>query len=376
MKCLRFIVIFALLGWLFTSPLLAQEDIKVGSSIDLSGPLKVLGGNVLTGIEAYLNRVNQNGGINGKKVKFVVYDDRYSPALTVKNVKRLILNDRVVALLGIFGTPPTLAVMGIVEAMKVPLIGPITGNGALYTHLNRYIFTVLPSYKDEVNALVKQAVDDGHRKLAVIYKKDAYGWTCFRYAVDALKSLGVDSVIKGRVDSPQKVEEVLLKIKQAKPDALLVVATPEVSRPLVAAMLKHGYFLPVYANMWSGFDGVLKGLDPHDLGRFKKVVVSRMFPMLSEDYPLIKDFKEDIAKYFPDKSPDITQMPGYVVARVFVEILRRAKSFDSQGIVKAAESIKNLDIGLPEKISYGPEDHVGFSRIYLYSFNGKYSRIK
>ncbi len=376
MKRFWLMALMTILVWFLPFPLSAQDNIKVGGSMALSGPLEVIGSNVLTGIEAYLNRVNQEGGVKGRKVEYVVYDDSYSPAITIKNVKRLMLKDEVVALLGVMGTPSTLAVMGMVRAMRVPLVGPITGSETLRTEGNRYIFTVMPSYRDGIEALVRRAVADGHRKLAIIYKKDAYGWSCLRYAMDALKPSGIVPVIRGRVDSLQKVEEVLLKVKQAKPDALLVVVTPEVSKALVSVMLKHGYFPPVYANMWAGFDGALKGLDPQDLGKFKRVVVSKIFPMPFEDYPLIKAYRKDLARYFPDTSPDIKQIPGYVAARVFVGILRRANSFTSQGIVKAAESVKDLDIGLPEKISYGPEDHVGFSRIYLYAFTGKYKRLQ
>ncbi len=96
--------------------------------------------------------------------------------------------------------------------------------------------------------------------------------------------------------------------------------------------------------------------------------MGRFFSMLHENYPCISWYREALQKYAPDESPDPAVFMGYLMARTLGQILRQVRSMDSWGIVKGAESVKGLDVGLPEKISYSPMDHVGLTKVFLYRY--------
>ncbi|MBS1125324.1 MAG: ABC-type branched-chain amino acid transport system, periplasmic component [Nitrospirae bacterium] len=124
----------------FAEPGVTVNQVTIGMSTALSGPSAFLGTNFRAGVEAYLGKVNESGGVHGRKIKLVAYDDRYEPTNTVIQVKRLITEDKVFCLLGNVGTPTTLAIKPVLEENRVPLFAPFTGAESLRKPVSRYLF--------------------------------------------------------------------------------------------------------------------------------------------------------------------------------------------------------------------------------------------
>src|SRR5476649_1944738 len=152
-----------------------QDTIVLGQAAVFTGPAAQLGIQMRNGIKAYLDYVNEKGGVYGRKLQLVTEDDGYEAARAPVATKKLIEEHKVFALIGYVGTPTTVAAMPVFTQAKVPLVGPFTGAEALREQVKRYIFNVRGSYYNETEKIVEHLVSTGNHKIAVFYQDDAYG---------------------------------------------------------------------------------------------------------------------------------------------------------------------------------------------------------
>jgi len=139
---------------------ITSDQILIGSSLALGGHAGYLGTQTLHGALAYLNHVNDNGGIHERKIKVIAYDDGYDPTLCVANTQKLIVQDKVFCLFGYVGTPTTVKIVPLVEDAKIPVVGMFTGANELREPLNHYLINVRASYYQETGAAVKYLIEE------------------------------------------------------------------------------------------------------------------------------------------------------------------------------------------------------------------------
>ena len=152
-----------------------DDQVVVGMSTALSGPASFLGTSFKTGVQSYFNTINDKGGVRGKKIKLIVYDDGYDPGKTVPNVEKLIKEDKVFCLLGNVGTPTSLAIMPIVSEQRIPLIAPFTGAESLRNPVSKYVINYRASYNQEAEEFIKGMVDVlNYKRIGVFFQNDSY----------------------------------------------------------------------------------------------------------------------------------------------------------------------------------------------------------
>ena len=132
-------------------PGVTDQTLLIGSSMALGGHASYLGKQTLHGALSFINKINAEGGIHGRKIKLIAYDDGYDPQVCVANTQRLIIHDKVFALFCYVGTPTTVKILPILEQAKIPLVGVFSGANALREPLNRYILNIRASYYQETN---------------------------------------------------------------------------------------------------------------------------------------------------------------------------------------------------------------------------------
>ena len=177
---------------------ITDDRILIGSSLALGGHAGYLGTQTLHGAMAYLNRVNAQGGIHGRKIEVISYDDGYDPPRCVTNTQKLIIQDKVFALFCYVGTPTTVKILPLVEEAQIPVVGMFTGANALREPLNRYIINVRASYYQETGAAVKHLVEEMKlTRIAVFYQYDAYGFDGLKGTEIALRPYGLVPVATG-----------------------------------------------------------------------------------------------------------------------------------------------------------------------------------
>ena len=340
------------------------EVIKIGTSMDLSGYYGEVGKKLLEGYTLAFKEINASGGIKGREIEHVVYDDGYNVGRAMENVSKLCLKDKVSLLFAVFGTPPNVSLMSRLSVLKVPHFFPISGGSFLYSEVNPYLFTFLPSYKKESQSLVDLAYKEGHKGLGVLYLPNAYGWDCKIAAKREAKRLGM-GVVTYRLKSERDVSSLAKRLASQKIEALYLVIPYKFLLPLLKAMDAEGYHPALYAEFYCRLPQAMAKLKER-AKLFSEAAWGRFIPMLGEDYPAIGWYRDALQRFAPDQSPDPTVFMGYIMGRTLGEVLKRAPSLDPKGIIKGAESVKDLDVGLSEKISYSPTDHVGLSRVFLY----------
>ena len=158
-----------------------DNEILIGMSTVLSGPSDYLGKSFKNGAMAYFNRINKLGGVNGRNIKLVAYDDGYEPSRCIENTYKLIEEDKVFCLFGNVGTPTTMAIKPVIIEKHIPLVAPFTGAEPLRHPLVKEIFHYRASYYDEVEKFVAGVVDElGMSKISCFYQDDPFGYTVLK----------------------------------------------------------------------------------------------------------------------------------------------------------------------------------------------------
>jgi ABC-type branched-subunit amino acid transport system substrate-binding protein len=156
----------------------------IGSCSALEGPSQTLGAQTVAGAKAYFSLINSQGGVNGRKLRLIAYDDSYDPAKTQACFDKL-QNDKVFAMGFFVGTPTAVKYVPMAESNKIPLIGLFTGAQTLYTPLRHWVVNVRASYFDETREQMDGVWNTlGYHKVGVIYPDDAFGTTVLERRVE------------------------------------------------------------------------------------------------------------------------------------------------------------------------------------------------
>lgn len=354
-----------------------SDQILIGSSLALGGHAGYLGTQTLHGALAYLNHVNDNGGIHGRKIKIIAYDDGYDPPRCVANTQKLIVQDKVFCLFGYVGTPTTVKIVPLVEDAKIPVLGMFTGANALREPLKRYLINVRASYYQETGAAVKHLVERMKlSKIAVFYQYDAYGFDGLKGTEIALKPYGLvpvatGSYIRGTLD----VEEGLEKIMAKEAQAVVMIGTYEPCAKFIRLARSKGFSSVFYNVSFVGADELARILGYTD----EQIIVTQVVPppevsKIDKDLWGAREYIDLLKKYYPLDDPNFVSLEGYINAKVFVEGLKRAgRDLDRENFINAIETIRQLDLGIANPLSFNPQDHQGLERVYFtYLKNGKF----
>ncbi|WP_417761426.1 ABC transporter substrate-binding protein [Shewanella sp.] len=354
------------------------ETIKVGMSAALTGPASALGNGVRDGIESYFKRVNAAGGVNGNMIELTALDDGYEPDRAAPNMDQLIDQGKVLAVLGNVGTPTAIVTVPIANAKKTLLFGAYTGAGVLRkSPPDRYIINYRASYAEETAAMVKGLLASGIKaeEIAFFTQNDGYGDAGYNGGIAALKAEGfndTDKLAHGRYPrNTTNVEQGLGTILDAEvePKAIIMVGA---YAPCAAFIRQAKQDLPDTKFLNVSFVGsipLLKALGDQADG----VIVTQVVPHYEADLPGVNDYRKDLQAYKAGAQPDFVSLEGYLLAKIFVEGLKKAPALDREGIIKGLESLNQLDIGINVPVSFSSSSHQASHKVWPTVIkNGKY----
>jgi branched-chain amino acid transport system substrate-binding protein len=220
----------------------ASGDILLGASQGLSGAYSGICGSEADSQKAWLNYVNAHGGINGRKIKFFLEDDAYSPARAASNARSLVTQDHVMGILGSCGTTTTTSLIPAAEALKVPYIAPYGATQSLYDPHKDYAFGLFPLYETQLGGLLQWAFPRYGKGsvMAVTYSTTA---SLFQTdVVDETKELGGQFLgnISYTLGQPSYTS-IVLQLKQKNPDYVLFVGAAPDGANLVKEMARQGF---------------------------------------------------------------------------------------------------------------------------------------
>jgi branched-chain amino acid transport system substrate-binding protein len=353
-----------------TPPGVTDSEIVLGSSLPFKGHASYLGIETFRGYMSYIQHVNENGGVHGRSIRVIAYDDSYDPPICLLNTQRLIVDDQVFALFSYVGTPTTLRVLPLVEEAKIPLLGVFTGANALREPLSRYVINIRASYYQEAKVAIRHLIEDlGISKIAVFYQYDAFGFDGLTGVDLALKDFGMAPVARGSyVRGAIDVEEGLHKIMASGAEAVVMVATYEPCANFITLAKQQGFNPIFFTGSYVGAEELARRLTP-DLDL--TVIMSQVVPPLEgpDSSALLGSAAEYmmlLAHYFPEDKPNVVGWEGYLNARVLVEGLKRAgRELTREGFIDAIESIAHYPLAGDMIISFGPTDHQGLDSVYF-----------
>ncbi|WP_240652260.1 ABC transporter substrate-binding protein [Variovorax gossypii] len=353
----------------------SDTTIRIGQSAVFSGPAKDFGIDYRAGIKLYFDRVNKSGGVNGRKIELVTYDDAYDPAKTAVNTAKLIDEDKVFALAGYVATGNLAAAMPLAEKAGVPMFAPLVGTTSFRTKVNRYLFHVRAGYDLELRKIISHLSTIGIQSIAVVYQDSAFGKsnlaTCEELAADyKVKVLKTFPLAIAAEDAKQ----VVSGLAEAKPGAVVMIMAGRMVEVFMRDYRASAVGSPLYtlsvgitdaAGSAKRLDGKLAGL----------VTASIVPPPQAQRVPIVADYQRDRAE-FGEKIDSYTALEGYIVARVMVEGLRRAgKTLTRDSFIAGLESIGSTRFG-DFPIEYSAKNHNGsnFVDLEMYTRDGQLRR--
>ena len=352
---------------------ITNDKILLGQSVALTGPAAQLGIQMRNGVKAYLDQVNERGGVHGRKIELITLDDGYEPSRTVPNTKKLIEENKVFALIGYVGTPTSVPAIPVFTAAKVPFFGPFTGAEALRAPFNRYIFHVRASYYDETDKIVEQVLSIGGKSIAVFYQDDAYGQAGLKGVELAMTKRALKISALGTVErNTIKVENAIKTINAAKPDAVVMISQYTSCAEFIRQMKKAGSGATFYNVSFVGSNALADALGKDGAG----VAISQVMPFpWGKAVPVVKEYQQLSAKA-GNKDFNFSAIEGFIAAKVFVEGLRRTgRNVTREGFIDTLEKMQDVDVG-GFFVSYSPKSHTGskFVDLTIIAREGKFLR--
>jgi branched-chain amino acid transport system substrate-binding protein len=347
-----------------SAPGVSDKEILIGSCSALEGPSHFLGSETVAGAQAYFSMINEAGGVDGRKLKLIAYDDSYDPAKTQACFDRL-MSQKVFALAFFVGTPTAVKYIPLAEASKIPLVGLFTGAQTLYTPMRHWVLNVRASYFDET----REQIDGlrktlGYKKIGVIYPEDAFGSAVLEGVKAALGASGSEPVaVASYQRQTAEVGPAIDTVRAAQPDAVVVVGPSNT----VAPILKQAHaknWKPLFLTVsFVGTDELIleAGSDAEGM-----VITQVVPPYYLTDLKTVALYRRTLQKYAPASRPNFVSLEGFVDAMVLVEGLKRAgKDLTRDALIRGIESLHDLDMGLgPQlKLEYSARDHKGFNHV-------------
>ena len=322
---------------------LSAKAVTIGSSGALSGPLAGFGADLKLGVEAAMAQINAKGGVNGRTLQFQMMDDAYVPQRTSENVKKMIGDGSIFALMSCIGTPNNAAIVPMIEESNLPYVAPLTGASSLRKAGMRNVFHVRASYTDETQRLVQKLVGMGIKDLAIVYMDNGFGKEVLADAVAALQTQGVKAAAQVALATDGKnLADVVNQVSAVKPAAVLLGTAGAASVGLIAALKKASPMLPVAGlSVTLTADG-LKGLGAAASG----LALTMVFPdPYRAKTQVVRDYQAAM-RAIGQQEFSLGSLESYVNTRVLAEGLERAGREVTRAKLRTAlGSVQKFDLG-------------------------------
>src|SRR5438067_101375 len=360
------------------APMLVKEIFRVISEIRAAGTTVVVVGSwgpqdgpagaygaIDRTLDAYFKMVNDQGGINGRKIRFIYENDSYQPAKTVAAVKKLVEEDKVFALCGGLGTAHNAAVMDYLVSNNVPHVWPATGTTALAVPLKKNIYAVQLNYTTEATLATQYALDTmGTKKIAVFYQNDAFGKEGLDAVQAELKKRGLPAATGVSYETADtNFSAQALKLQTTGADTVILYAVPKPGGSIIAEMGKIGYAPKLLSSSVINDPSIFQLAGTAING----MLIEAYLPAFDDtSNPKIVEYQAFMAKYAPKEQIGGFTESGYAYGQVFIEALKRAgKELTREGFMANLDQMKDFTGSLVPSLSYSSTDHAGVKAAYF-----------
>ncbi len=358
-----------------------DTEIKIGNIMPYSGPASAYG--VIGRTEAaFFKKINDAGGINGRKINFISYDDGYSPPKTVEQARKLVESDEVLLIFNSLGTPTNSAIQKYMNAKKVPQLFVATG-ATKWNDPKEYPWTMgwQPSYQSETQIYAKYLLKEKpNAKIAVLYQNDDYGKDYLKGLKDGLGAKAASMIVAE--DSYETTEPTIdshiVKLKASGADVFVNITTPKFAAQAIKKVGEIGWKpLHFLNNVSASVGSVIK---PAGYENAQDIISANYVKDASDQQwdndPGMKEFYAFMAKDFPEGDKlDQSTVVGYSTAQALVQVLKQCgDNLTRANIMKQAASLHDFrtTMLLPGiKANTSPTDFAPISQLQLMKFKGE-----
>jgi ABC-type branched-subunit amino acid transport system substrate-binding protein len=358
-----------------------DTEIKIGNIMPYSGPASAYG--VIGKTEAaYFKKINAAGGINGRKINFISYDDGYSPPKTVEQARKLVESDEVLFIFNPLGTPPNSAIHKYMNSKKVPQLFVATG-ATKWNDPRDFPWTMgwQPNYQSEARIYGKYILKEKpNAKIAVLYQNDDYGKDYLKGLKDGLGNKAASMIIaeESFETTEPTVDNHIVKLKSTGADIFVDIATPKFAAQAIKKVAEIEWkALHILNNVSISVGSVIK---PAGFENAQGIISAAYLKDASDPQwdndPGMKQFYDFLARDFPEGNKlDASVVVGYSVSQTLVEVLKMCgDNLTRENIMKQAANLKNLrtEMLLPGvTINTSPTNFAPISQLQLMKFKGE-----
>jgi branched-chain amino acid transport system substrate-binding protein len=359
----------------------SDTEIKIGNIMPYSGPASAYGVIGKTE-EAYFRKINAEGGINGRKINFISYDDAYSPPKAVEQARKLVESNEVLLIFQSLGTPSNSAIQKYMNSKKVPQLFVATG-ATKWNDSQNFPWTMgwQPNYQSEARIYAKYILQKmPNAKIAILYQNDDYGKDYLKGMKEGLGAKAASMIVaeESYETSEPTIDSHIVTLKATGADVFFNISTPKFAAQAIKKNAEIGW-KPVHFlnNVSVSIGSVMK---PAGFEASQGIVSSNYYkdptdPQWKDD-PAMKAWNEFLDKYYPEANrADSAVMYGYIVAQGLVHVLKACgDDLTRANVMKQAASIKDFEPAglLPGiKANTGPTDFAPLSQLQLMRFKGE-----
>ena len=357
-----------------------DKEIKIGHINPYSGPASAYG-TIGKSIAAWFEKVNAEGGVNGRKIKFISLDDGYSPPKTVEQARKLVEQEEVLAIFNPLGTPPNSAIHKYMNQRKVPQLFVATG-ATKWGDPKNFPWTMgwQPNYQSEAKIYAEHILETSpNAKIAVLYQNDDYGKDYLKGFEDGLGAKAKTMIVSKQsyeVTDPT-IDSQMNSLKASGADTFFNITTPKFAAQAIKKAANIGWKPTHYLNQVSASVGAV--LTPAGLGNSVGIISTQYFkdptdPQWLSD-PAMNEWREFMKKYYPSGDlNDAFNVYGPLVAQTLIQALKQAgNDLTRANVMKQAAS---LDMTLPlllpgVNVKTSADDFYPIEREQLVRFDGK-----
>ena len=357
-----------------------DTEIKVGNIMPYSGPASSYGVIGRT-MAAYFKKINDEGGINGRQINFISYDDAYSPPKAVEQARKLVESDEVLLVFGPLGTPSNTAIHKYMNAKKVPHLFLFTG-ASKWDDPKNFPWTMgfIPAFKTETGIYARYILQEKpNARIAVIYQNDDYGKDLLKGLKDGLGDKVNMIVAESSYEvSEPTVDSHIVKLKASGADVFVNITTPKFAAQAIKKMAEIDWKPMHFLNSVSGQIGSV--LKPAGFENAQGIISASYAkdptdPQWKDD-PAIKRFHAFLDKYYPDADRSSSAVTGpFIASQILVQVLKQAgDNLTRENVMKEAANLRNLEVDglLPAiKVNTSPTNFSPLRQLQLMRFKGE-----
>jgi ABC-type branched-subunit amino acid transport system substrate-binding protein len=334
-----------------------QKPILIGQSVPLSGSNMELGEEIRDGALAYFKKVNDAGGVGGRKIEFISLDDGNNAARAGENGRKLIEQNGVIALFGYASAALSAPALPYVAQYKVPFIAPFTGADPMRV-FNRYVYNHRASYADELEKIIDFYSTVGVKSFGILYHDDAVGRENLAAVQRTLAARNFKPIIAVSItrDNPD-IKKAVDQVTSGKPDVMITTTLCAPSADFIKGARAANPGMLFASTSFAGPSVLMRALGPSGPG----VAISQVVPPVTDrSIPVVAEYTIAFERLTGKQTFGATSLESFIAAKMLVEGLRRAgpKEPTRESLANALDSMSNFDAG-GYVVSFTPSNHNG-----------------